>query len=628
MTKVTIKAKYMTWYGSDQPARCWFNKTGYLNVKGGADGTAREAVLWFANPFTKTGANVVKATLRLRTRAMPSASRTVGVGLITSGLRFGNMTYNNRPSANGALVYSTTNGTYPLNGTWDIDVTPLLQRVADGAAFGGLLVMMQGSTAAQFQGNMGGGLTPQLIVEHTQAPLAPDSLAPSSGRTVGIPQPTLRWDFYDHAGENDLQSVQVQLATTSAFTNVLWDSGEVPTHWCTMNLALPQTNAAGGTTTAPAAAANAVTWWRVRNRDTSGLWSAWSLPASFKYVTKPKVVLNNPSTDGMTINDPTPTIDWTYSGGTQVRYRCGLYLASPGKDGRYRWLLVDSQQGTGATSTWTPDVGLRDDRTYKVVVDVFDKEPRESTPGDPAWSSVVRQFRFNATDTIVGVKNMTVRDNYPGATVTLTWQRDEMPDAWHIYRDDMRLATYNGPDLLVSGNTYSIRDAICPNGKHLWKVFAIVNGKAAKSGGITMDHWHEGTWLCNEDTGERLVVMNDKSHDMHAPESGAVHEVLGSSRVVLITDALRGYEGTVDGILTGLKGYPKTAAEFRDMAWKFKSDVGQQYLLLIEDQAFPVVIRNMDVTGDPDVWGRYRVKFEYYQVGNVDWDTSVAGDQE
>ncbi len=196
----------------------------------------------------------------------------------------------------------------------------------------------------------------------------------------------------------------------------------------------------------------------------------------------------------------------------------------------------------------------------------------------------------------------------------LAWTRPVVPDFWAIYRDGKLLERVPGPDLFVSGTTYSYRD-FPARGTHTWNVRAIVNGKTSASTAATATVDFRGTWLF-DDEGRAVCIQDDREHDMTMPEVSALHEPLGSDRVVVITQALRGYEGDVSGLITELKGQPETAATWRANLLAFKSDPTAIRTLVIEDQSFPVVVRNVQLKHAPKRYG-WTASYEFYQQGGT-----------
>ena len=74
-------------------------------------------------------------------------------------------------------------------------------------------------------------------------------------------------------------------ATEDGFASPLWDSGSLPLTETQLDLA---------STSCPAPAADTLRWWRVRNQDSAGLWSAWSDPVSWQWHPRLSVSLVQP----------------------------------------------------------------------------------------------------------------------------------------------------------------------------------------------------------------------------------------------------------------------------------------------------------------------------------------------
>lgn len=617
MTKVSIQARYASWVNEEQPTRSNFNRTGYVAV----DGTPKkrkQALVWFSNPFGPDGGNVLKATLTLKSRKITkTGTHTVSVGVHTPwNQRFAGWNFKTVGGVAGTSTSVSKTGALAENTPWTFDVTKQMQAVADGQGMYGFLVYSAVAETLLFQGQMGGGLNPTLEVEWTMAPKPPTGLAPSGGRSVSEPKPTLRWNFLDHAGNETLNAVQVQISASANFATPIWDSGAVSTHWCSMDLSTA-TPAFGGV------ASGRTVYWRVRNQDGAGLWSGWSGPQAFRYDPLPTVTLQNPGPLTPYLVDPTPPIDWTVSGGTQDSFRVGIYVW----DGKKWGLQAASGIIDGAATSWTPSKPLKyRNALYRVVVDIFDGKDREATPGRPDYASDYEEVRFIPDGDTTSAYRLTAKSTNGSPSVDITWDQTQQPDRWEIYRDGKHLASYPGDRLLRrAAPHYGITDRWVPQGKHTWQVFAIANGRSWPSAITTATVNQTGTWLVNEDTQEAVCFVGDTDHDMTMPEEVTVHYPLGSHHGVAITGAQRGYEGTVKGVLVDLSTLPNSTTQnaqvWHDNLLKFKKDVGQEYTLLIEELALPVQISNVDISGQPGHAGEaWQASFAFRQVGNWLWE--------
>jgi hypothetical protein len=610
----SLRVTWATWVSQSAPTSNYFKKTGYLSVSNQSS-HVKFAYLWFANPFPRTGANVLSAKLTLRTRKVTgSGTVNLGVDLATPyPVGIGLMNWNTRASAAGHKVQLTKSAPLAENAAWTFDVTDMMQTVGSGYGFNGFILSTTNTRDINVQGNMSAALDPVLEVEWTEAPLPPDQLAPSTGQATGVALPVLRWSFWDHAGATGMQSAQVQVASSEdGFGSPLWDSGSLPLTETQLDLAA---------TSCPAPAVDTLRWWRVRNQDSAGLWSAWSDPVSWQWHPRLSVSLVQP--DGATFSDPTPVIQWATSGDMpQSRWRASVSIL----DGSAWRVVASSGTVVSAETSWTPDVGLANAGTARIIVDVWDDRAREATPGVPIYASASGEFAFSPSDTIEIPKNIQLIDLAPMPSVTLRFTRSEVPDRWDIYRDDMLLTRHSGLDFLVEGDQYEVTDQTAPNGPHTWTIFAIVNGVAAKSQAVTATIAHPGTWLCDPDTGDKVcIVGGNKDLELSLPEDRTTFTPIGSKARVDIIAAQRGYEATCKGSLVGNPATGATAEQQRDMLRRWREDVGHRFILLVSDMALPVNINNVQTwrtvqaTGprfDGDPGHVVHVSFDWHQI---DW---------
>ena len=604
MPTVKLKARYGTWYRSDSPTFKFYNYRTYLAVQ--ASGPVMHSYVYFTTPFPNVpGVKVTRARLRLwmQNGTTNTGSRTISVQRVASGHNYATMTYDSRPTAfAGATSSVQTTGPLSGNHMFEIDVTADVAAAVKGAFFS-YIVTTTAPFTMQLYGANASKLQPELEVTYTQPPTKPRDLSPALGRVVGKAKPHITFSYYDTGGSEKLSAVRVQTNPTNSFSSPAWDSGTVVTSAAGLDL---------DATSYPGTAANATTWYRVQVRSSSGEWSSWSDPTSFTYRVKPTVTLTAP---GATFSDPTPPISWTYAsptGSAQQRWRAALYADVGG-----RWVVVDhSGDRVGAGTTWTPTKATSG-YDHRAVVDVWDGYSREETPGDRSFASASRTTKFAPTTSVELPANLTATNAYPRPDVVLTWTRTEMPDFWAVYRDGKLLERIPGSDLLVSGTNYSYRD-FPPRGEHEWMVRAVRNNQTSSGATASVTVDFKGTWLFDPD-GSAVCIQDDREHSMSMSEESAVHEPLGSDRVVIVTQALRGYEGTVDGLITDLKGQPETAGEWRASLLRFKSEPTTVRTLVIEDQAFPVVVRNVQLKHAPMRHG-WMASYEFFQQGGLLFD--------
>ncbi len=610
MTKVNLRSAYATWIQQDNPTKNWFGKTGYMSLYG-RSGRANYGIVWFANPFPRSGGNVLRATLTLKTRKVTGSGSSQIIAQLCKqwSSHFGTVNWNTRPA--GKLAQASLSKTNPLaEGTsWTFDVTEQMQAVANGEPFYGFILATTSQHQILVQGNMSAALDPHLAVEFIESPFPPDDLAPSTGQAVGTPSPVLRMSYKDYVGGDVLSALQVRCGTTEdrASGSPFFDSGEVAS-------TLPQLDLSQQPGWTPPAA-DTVVWWQARCKDSSGTWSGWSDPVSWKHHSRPVVELLQPEPSDGVFTDPTPPIQWKYTGDMpQTRWRASVSILKGST-----WVVVDSSGMVVSDETdWTPKVGLAMAGRAKIIVDVFDDRAREATPGFPIYASASSEFEFQPVTTVEAAQSLEVVPDPAIPVVTIRWKRSEVPDRWDVYRDDMLLTRHEGLDFLVSGDQYEVRDMVCPGGPHRWTIFAIVNGKASKSSYIEETIDHPGIWLVDEETQERVWIQGDAAgHDINLEEENTVLKPLGGGSTVVVTNGLYGYGGTISGVLVDQPWMPatETAKLWRERLLKWRADPGHALRILIEDMDFRAAIYDVQVRGvHPFVGTRWSVTMSVHQT--------------
>ncbi|WP_130865852.1 glycoside hydrolase family 78 protein [Acidipropionibacterium timonense] len=606
MTHVTQRAQYCAFVEEAAPSARNFTRHTYLQVSG-TSGKRYWTVLWFANPFPSTGANVTKAVLTVRLRANTNTSHAITAQLADKwAASFWTLDWTTKPSGTGPRTDATRTGALKTGDLWQIDVTAQMQRVADGQRFYGLLLWspLSGDTVTM---DGSAGATPTLDIDWWSNPLPPTDMSPTSGAVVGTPTPTLRWTFYDHAGRTDIATCQVQTASTqTGFSSPSWDSGQVATTLCQM-----ETSSVSGW---PKLAVGSRVWWRVRIQDGSGLWSGWSAPASMTYQSLPVVTLTYPSSSSPTVTDPTPPITWTVtpgSGGAVTHWRV---IVSRWDGASLTQIDSSGVIYTSATS-WTPTVPMASSGRYQVLVQAWDGlTQRVGTPGCPPRGEASATVSYAPSATVSGVSSLTADQDRTRPEVRLSWSRSELPDEWIILRDGVQVDRVSGATWGSVASGFG-RWVYVASGRHTVGVQAVVNGKASTPTQITVERDLQGTWLIDPDTDEAVGVVGDTDHDLKMPEVSASLEPLGSPRVVVIVSAQRGYEGTVSGMLVPLSGIADTPDVWSRRLLGWKTRIGHRFLLVIEDQVLPVNVSNVQLSSVNRKAGRmWRTSFDFHQI--------------
>jgi hypothetical protein len=117
--------------------------------------------------------------------------------------------------------------------------------------------------------------------------------------------------------------------------------------------------------------------------------------------------------------------------------------------------------------------------------------------------------------------------------------------------------------------------------------------------------------------GDNMVFLLNPSVAADRAEDSEIHYILGDAPPVLITQSLRGYEGTVSGVLANDVVPGVTAAQQLASMEAFKDAPGTVLKLLWIDKVLKVVIRGVSDTPlpNPDGTVEYLIKFEFFEVG-------------
>lgn len=563
------------------------------------------ALVYLANPVPR-GATVTSAVLRLYTAgSFGGGSPTVEVRRIAQRYVNSKTSWNDDPGATGVTA-SLTKASTGDGDEWAINVAPILQAVADGAAWYGFRITSPATTAREFRSQQAKSKPPTLTVSWTEPPATPTTLTPSAGQAVNASKPVVEADFSDTSGSTTLNSLQVQVSASSAMTSP-WDSGEVLTTGSKARLDL-------NTTTYPGLAEGGVAYWRIRVKDSSGVWSAWSAVTSWTRTAKGTVTINSPASASPTLADFTPPVTWATSKVSEkwqvivTRTDAGAIVFDSGeRPGNGTQVTVEALDGEAVLTTGVP---------YVVEVRAWDSVDRIGTTDDPAYASATRAFTV-APGATTGVTGLRFETASPLPGLVVVFERASAPDGFTITRNGNPVATNLEPSAFaVTGTTYRYTlTNVRPNVDNVIGVSAIVNGVASPISTATGKARVSGVWLVEKDGSASVLLAQTGGSKFEQTEDGETLVPLGATEGVRITQGLRGYEGTVTGTLGNFGG--KTRDEWVDAFLKMREDTGRVRRLVVGTEVFDVVTWNMSVrpTGD-SAPGLRPVSFDFMQVGN------------
>lgn len=570
---------------ADTYARSAKASTNYGNASTLRLGSGYETYVYFPRPFPMA-ATIRSATLRVWLGAALSAgTKTITVQRALKTWAESSLKWSNRPGVTGSAVNPTTTAT-AKNGMVELDVTTLMQSVSDGSASAWFGLRLTSATAITLWSSEASvtAMRPRLVVEWDDQPNPPAKLYPSGGRAVSVPAPVVRCDFTDVSGDTRCAGVQVRLfnieAAAVANTTPTWDSGQTASSNPELNLA-----AAGW----GGAAAGVVWWWLVRVQDGAGLWSGWSLPASFTYRPLPTVTLDQPS--GATISDPTPAIWWTSA--AQSAYQSTIRDAATGAT------LWDTGRVTDTDTQIEPPEGIVQtlNQAYIISVSVWDTYAREATPGAPTATTVSRTVTYTTDGTVTAPSALTAVQVGQTPSVRLNWTLASVPDRFVVRRNGRVIATLDPADVSLTSTTYQWTDPAAPGWvSHTYQVSAVVAGKGSVGASAAVQFELTGFWIIDPAGDIAPIPLLGTSVDWAMGEDSAWHSPVGAAGSVLITQALRGMEGSASDDRPAPKLLAGTTAdEIAARMLTLRDNPGKLVHIAAHRYAFPAVMAGIQV---------------------------------
>lgn len=586
---------------ADAYGRSSKSSTNYGNASTLRTGSGYESFLYFPRPFPLQ-ANIRNATLRLWLGASVSAgSRTITVQRLNKSWTESKLTWKNRPSVTGTSAARTTT-VNAKNGMIELDITSLMQAVSDGSATSWYGVRITSASALTLWSSEASvvAMRPRLVVEWDDQPDAPAALFPSGGRAVSVPAPVVRCDFTDVSGDVRCAGIQVCLFTSEsaalANTAPAWDSGQVSTSTPDLDLA-----AAGWT----GVAAGVLAWWIVRVKDGAGLWSDWSKPAWFTYRPLPALTLTQPA--GSTISDPTPEIWWTSL--NQESYQITIRDTATGVTLWDSGRVTDTDNQVEALAGAITTLG----RQYSISVSVWDSWPREVAPGAPTSTTVSRTVTYSTDGTVTSPSMLTGAQIGHSPSVQLSWTRNEPPDKFVVRRDGTVIASLDPEEVSISPTTYRWTDPAAPGWVgHTYQVSAVTNGKGSIGASTSIELALGNFWIIDP-TGEiGPVALFGTNVDWSMGEDSAWHSPVGAAGSALVTQTLRGMEGSASDERLDPDMAGATADELAARMLQHRRNPGRIVWITAHRYAFPAVLAGIQVVPiDRPGATNYSIRFQF-----------------
>jgi len=582
-----------------------------LRLNGGSGTDDRQAFLHISRPFNR-GATILSAYLEVYLGdnwSTGTASR-ITVRRVLGKWSAGEITWDKRPpvASTGQITSQELGGV--KQAMRRIDVTQLFQDVADGADYFGLrLELSNNQNRRIFSNRAAAKFRPRLAIVYSTPPDAPDSLRPNN-EAVGVAKPMLRWVFEDRGVGSVAQAFsQVQISSVPSFTAPAYDSAKQANIRNSWNLA----------DTAAAALTPSVTYyWRVRVWDETNLASAWSDPVPFTYEPYGTLTLIAPDAPpNNKVSDLTAPISWNFTGRTQREYAAYVFeLLEPTGTPFLRQEVAAAS--TNARSFNIHEGILKSGRTFQVQLQVWDTIDRTTSPGDPGYLEILREFTYERSGVPAPVTSLAAEVG-DQAFVALVWERAEEPDYFCLRVDGVEEVPRIEPaDVWVSGDTYRyLYWGAVPRRLHAYEVEAVVR----QTPGDTFEHSDGNATLSARSTpigitlvdprdSTYVVIYDNEEADLTIGETAETYDPIGSRRPVRITSSIRGYEGSVSGVF--LDGASRT--RFVDLKERLQS-----LRIVLGDLNLPVFLEETNVAPHPTPGDQlYPVELTFFQTGEFE----------
>lgn len=591
MTSQLISGLVAVMVAENVPTANFYSK-GYAGLRNGA-GNDYEILVKFGLPGPK-GAAYSNTKLRLYNTGGAIPSKTYVLRRLTSAFNPSRVKWSNKPTntATGATSFTGAVGARgAANDYIEFDISGILNTVTTGATpWYGVVIYLSGAEATARTFYTARGSTtkgPLLDATWSTAPKTPTDLKPADGNVISVSHPIVSASYVDVSGSTLLESLRVQIHSTTDFTTPDFDSGEVAS-------VTPEYDTSSG---AFGGISDGQTkYWRIQWKDADQNWSPWSSITSFSRAPKGTVTILNPdaSPDDF-VEEVTPPITWSFSG-TQKHAQVLIW-----NDAKTA-IVYNSNKIT------TDDTGFSIDGTtpltnglyYWAEVRIWDDQPRATLPNDPAYSTASRRFLVQLSGAVTPTTDLVLTSLANKPWVQADFKRTTDPDFFDIFRNNVLIASNVQPeDLFVSGDDYRFIDrAVPPRTPLTYEFRPKVNGASASGNDTETITTTPVTAFLSTLDGELLIPFLNYVDNLDYSDGSTTVDILNSDEAITVYQGLGGLRGDFTGVLSGsVKGAAGTETA-KDHLSNFLSlrrpeNRGRLCVLTYKDQAHVVVVSKL-----------------------------------
>lgn len=567
------------------------------------------------------GRTILSATLTAHV-AGTWAAQTISVQRVANDWEAATLNWDNQRNVLGSIATAVT-GALADGDEFDVDVTTMIQQVANGVPWYGFRIVTDETASDQYLWAFESGKPSwRLTIEISERPEQPTGLTPADG-AVSSSKPILSWDFTDLGGTSTEQAAfQVQIDPAADEVSPDFDSTEVAS-------TEPEYDLTGSAYAGLADAAS--TQWRVRVKDAAGLWSEWSDWVEFSREDKPVLTLDQPAT-GL-VYDPTPPIEASITGGTLASWRIRITHGTDRTRVLYNSGLRDATHATDIALTLplrNPNTGRRifvDDTTYQVNVRAWDDVDRaEGVTADPTYVEVWDTFTFDDDAAVEAPAALAVTQLDNGPRLKFQCTRSVNPDAFLITDAGKFYARIPAAQFPEVAGVYEWTDSgfSDPGVAHNWRVRAIVNNrKSDPSNLVTLTTQVEAVWLITAN-GATVMLSGIPDVDRFAMlDRRATYKPPNLDHDVDILYSQEGVSGSYSGTIYQRSEQDVAAALVVLQA--IKDDRTTPVQLVWANKSVPAILRDLTFLPASDYFEgtfegaeKHNVSFGFGQVGDFD----------
>lgn len=614
--KATVEARVDAW--TDEARTGDNHSIGQrLQVRGDA-GNRRHSYIHFSMPDDfRPGVTVRSAILRVYVAGTNwTGSQNITAVRVDSAWKDETITWATAPtfSNTNGIVLAVSNATEGQEIA--LTLTSLFQNVASGSLFFGILLTTNVAKALKLHSSetTTDSKRPELDLEWARVPLSPNDLRPSGDRSVAVSRPVLLWSFRDHFGDQNQASAEVEIRSTSDV--LLYSSGLRANTEQSFNLASPP---AGAPSFTPPAEGTVVKW-RVRAQDGDGLTSDFSDYQRFRFDSRGALTISSPA--GSSVAETTPPVTWAFTGRTQEQAEVSLWEHNT-EANRFDLIHRLSRRVMTQSSYTVPEnLITKRNRDYKVRVRTWDTLDRESLPSADSFVEATRVFQYQRSGVPEMADNFVATPSAINPSVHLQWTRPTRPDYFALKVDDKAIDDRLEPNVIETspgGSTYAITYwGAQPGVNHVYDIVAVTLDagvyKESNPETVAATVSPIGIWLMQPELDLAIPIMGKEQPSEVVGESATTFEPIGRRSPVRITDSVRGYEGSVSGLIIDHDGV--TADSYRDTLMAMKANLGQEHTrIAFGRRNFPIILEEIACPPSAQFDGYYEVSVAYRQSG-------------